>query len=48
MLPTIEEQGKTAAVVDAMIPAEIGALKEQIYIALMEQVAEVVTRRTAT
>ena len=46
LLLTIEEPGKTAAAVEATIPAEVAVLQEQIS-ALTEQVAALVTRRTA-
>ena len=46
LLLTIEEQEKTAAI-QATVPAEVVALKEQIS-ALTEQVAALVTRRAAT
>ena len=47
LLLTIEEQRKTAAAVEARIPAEVVVLLEQIS-ALMEQVAALVKRCTAT
>ena len=47
LLLTIEEQGKTTAAFDTTIPAEVGALKEQIS-ALTEQVAALVAWCTAT
>ena len=43
----IEEQSKTTAAVETQKTAEVGALKEQISV-LTEQVAALVTRRTAT